>query len=179
MTHAVIIDLTEEQILEAKQFTASHKKNTGIVLNNNYCVGENKLFSERLIIRSKWHKLALIYTAKAKKNQDLSADEKDTILQDKNLQIDIILFGHSINFARDYKALISQNNKSILPEHIHADHFQIAQHKPNVLSGFPSYRASLRTYFNYADIDISKPLKLTIAKNSHKKTFEIDLRDFK
>ena len=54
--NAVIIDLSEQQIKEAEQFTAKHKENTGIVLNNNYCIGENRLFSERVIIRSKWHK---------------------------------------------------------------------------------------------------------------------------
>jgi hypothetical protein len=177
--HAVIIDLSEQQIKEAAQFTADHNKNTGIVLNNDYCVGEKGLFLERVIIRSKWHKLVLIYAVKAQKNERLSAVEKETVLKDTNLQMDIILYGHSIDFARDYKALILQDSKKIEPKKIHADHFQIEQYPQNIFSGFPSYRASLRTYFSYEEIDVSKPFKLKISGNGYKKVFEIDLRHFK
>ena len=87
---AVLIDLTEDDIREARAFAARHKQNTGIVLNNIYSFGENQLFSERIIVRTKRHKLVLLYMVKAQ-GSALSDTEKKLILGDPNIQIDIIM----------------------------------------------------------------------------------------
>jgi len=175
---AATIELSETDFREAREFAALHKQNTGVVLNNTYSIGENKLFTERIIIRTKWHKLALLYMLKAA-GATLTDEEMKAVTGDKNLQIDVILFGHSIDFAQNYTALISQNGNRLNPQKIHADHFETAQSKQDIYSGFPAYTATLRTYFNLASIDISKPFTLTIMHDNHEKSFSVDLQKFR
>lgn len=175
---AVCADLTEHDIGEAREFAETHKQNTGIVLNNTYRIGENKLFTEHVIIRTKWHKLALLYMVKTP-GSELTGAEKETVLGDPNLQIDIILFGHSLDFAEGYQALISQNDLSVKARKIAADHFQLGHYKSNIYSGFPAYSATLRTYFNLASFDSSKPFTLILIRSGHEKSFVIDLRNFR
>ncbi len=180
---AAVIDLSENDIREAREFVALHKQNTGIVLNNTYSIGGNQLFSERIIVRTKWHKLVLLFMVKAP-GSALSAAEKELILGDPNIQIDIILFGHSLGFAKRYKALIRQSacdNRSALrlePEKLHADHFQVTN-KMGINSGFPNYRATLRTYFDLKRIDTSKPFSLILIRDDSKESFLIDLKNFR
>ena len=174
---AVCSDLSENDISEARAFAARHKKNTGIVLNNTYSIGGNQLFSERIIVRTKWHKLALLYMFKSP-GSELTEPEKEAILEDPHLQIDIISFGHSLGFAKQYKALISQGALRLEPEKLHADHFQVIN-KTEIHSGFPDYRATLRTYFDTKRIDTSKPFSLILKRDGHEESFTIDLRKFK
>jgi len=175
---AAVIDLTEQDFQDARNFVALHKQNAGIVLNNTYLIGSNKLFTEHAIIRTKWHKLVLLYMAKYPDTK-LTDIEKEVLTRDDNLQIDIILFGHSLGFAQDYKAHISQGDIRSKPQKIHADHFQSAQHKKNIYSGFPRYTATLRTYFDLTGIDTTQPFTLTVTTDECTKPFTIDLRNFK
>ena len=174
---AVCSDLSENDIREAREFAALHKQNTGIVLNNLYSIGGNQLFSERIIVRTKWHKLVLLYKVKAP-GSALSDAEKELILEDPNIQIDIILFGHSLGFAKEYKAHISQSALRLEPEKLHADHFQVINNM-GTHSGFPDYRATLRTYFDLKRIDTSKPFSLILIRDGREESFPIDLRNFK
>jgi hypothetical protein len=175
---AAVIDLSEKDFQDARDFVALHKQNTGIVLNNNYSIGENKLFAERIIVRTKWHKLVLLQMVKGP-GEAPTPEEIKTITADKNLEIDFILYGHSLCFAEDYKAAIMQDGKRFDPEKIHADHFEIAQRKQTLHPGFPEYRATLRTYFNLTPIDIEKPFTLLLMDNGLEKPFTIDLRNFR
>jgi hypothetical protein len=174
---AVLLDLTENDIREARAFAELHKKNTGIVLNNTYSIGGNQLFSERIIVRTKWHKLALLYMVKDP-GTELTEAEKEAVIEDPNLQIDIILFGHSLGFAKEYKALISQGALRLEPEKLHADHFQVLN-QTGIPSGFPDYRATIRTYFDPKRIDTSKPFSLILLRDGREESFSIDLKNFK
>ncbi len=176
---AVIVNLTPEQIKGAEEFGILHKQETGILLNNQYSVGKSDIFSERAIVRSKWHKLSIISSIKAQNNKPFDEKEHTDILNDPCLQIDIIMFGHSISFAKDYQAKIIHHGEEILPEKIHADHFQIPHHTNNPLTGFPSYRATIRTYFRYDSFHPLCSLTLVIKKNGWQKKFKIDLENYK
>jgi hypothetical protein len=174
---AVCSDLSENDIREARAFTELHKKNTGIVLNNMYSIGGDQLFSERIIVRTKWHKLALLYMVKSH-GSELTEAEKEAVLEDPNLQIDIILFGHSLGFAKECKAVISQGALHLEPEKLHADHFQVINNM-GIHSGFPDYRATLRTYFDLKRIDTSKPFSLILIRDGREESFPIDLKNFR
>jgi hypothetical protein len=174
---AVCSDLSENDIREAREFAALHKQNTGIVLNNTYSIGGNQLFSERIIVRTKWHKLVLLYMVKAP-GSALSDAEKELILGDPNIQIDIILFGHSLGFAKKCKAFISQGALRLEPEKLHADHFQVTNNM-GLHTGFPDYRATLRTYFDLKRIDTSKPFSLILIRDGREESFPIDLKNFR
>ena len=97
---------------------------------------------------------------------------------DPNIQIDIILFGHSLGFAKKYKALISQGALRLEPEKLHADHFQVTN-KMGIHSGFPDYRATLRTYFDLKRIDTLKPFSLILIRDGREEPFPIDLKNFR
>jgi len=173
---AIIVDLSDNQIKEAENFGILHKEKTGVLLNNHYSVGKADVFSEHAIVRSKWHKLSLMT---AFKGEHLSEKQRADILNDPCLQIDIIMFGHSIRFASDYQAKIINHGKEILPEKIHADHFQVEKHKKNRFAGFPAYRATIRTYFSYDLIDPACSLTLIIKKNGSQKKIRVNLENYK
>jgi hypothetical protein len=175
---AAVFELSEKDFRDARDFVALHKQDTGIALNNKYSIGENKLFTERIIIRTKWHKLVLLYMVK-RPGEAPTREEIQAIAADKNLEIDVILFGHSLCFAKDYKAAIMQDGKRLAPGKIHADHFEIAQHKQKLHPGFPAYTATLRTYFNLESIDSAKPFTLVLINNDLETSFTIDLRNFR
>lgn len=178
-TQAVLFNLTPDQIQTAEEFAAEHKEKTGLVLNNQYSIGKNEIFSERVIIRSKWHKFAQMIAMKNQKNEKMTEKERADILNDPFLQIDIILFGHSLDFAKDYRVKLSQPEKEISPEKIHADHFEIAAHKGGHYSGFPAYRATIRTYFSYSRLCADCRLDLIIAKDGHKHKIQLDMSNYK
>jgi len=176
---AIIVNLSDNQTKDAENFGILHKERTGVLLNNQYSVGKADIFSERAIVRSKWHKLSIIASIKAQHNEPFTEKERTDILNDTYLQIDIIMFGHSITFAEDYRVKMICHKKEIIPEKVHADHFQIATHKKNRFAGFPAYRATIRTYFSYDLVDPACSLTLIINKNGHQKKIRVNLENYK
>jgi len=176
---AVLVNLSPEQVRAAETFAAEHGKKTGLILNNQYAVGRSEIFSERVVVRSKWHKYALMTAIKNRKNQKMTEKERADILNDPFLQIDILLFGYSIDFAKNYRVKIIYRGKEVLPEKIHADHFQIAQQIGGHYSGFPSYRATVRTYFRYDRLCSDCRLTLKTGQNGHDREFPIDMNNYK
>lgn len=176
---AVLVNLSPEQVRAAETFAAQHGEKTGLILNNQYAIGRREIFSEQVVVRSKWHKYALMTAVKNRKNQKMTEKERADILNDPFLQIDIILFGYAIDFAKNYRAKIIRRGKEILPEKIHADHFQIARQISGHYSGFPSYRATVRTYFRYDRLCPDCRLTLKTGQNGHEREFHIDMNNYK
>ena len=83
---------------------------------------------------------------KAQQGKDVSGQEQDGILQDPTLQIDCTVYGPSIEFVRSYTAYVLQDGKKILPDMLHADHFQASSQFKTAQQGFSSY---LSNKFNW------------------------------
>ncbi len=175
--HAVMVDLDADQTKAAVEFSSRHKGNSVEALNKKYSVGQSGPYAEHAILRTKWYKLARMAILKSRSSQTLPAEEQSNIRDDPFLQIDVTVYGHSLTFARTYSVFIRQGEKIIQPERIHADHSQASNQAG--LGGFPSYRAAVRAYFKYDELDPAGKAELVLNKEGKEKVFELDLSKFK
>ena len=158
------------QMLEAVEFGRTNHAGIEKTLDALYaCCGSTR----DIIIRTKWCKLALIAGIKAQQGSDITGRDRDAIMQDPNLQIDITVSGPSIDFAHEYTAYALQNDKKILPDLLHADHFQTGE-KLQKAGSLSAYYAIIRTYFRYDALDITKRFNLVLVKQQGMQVYEID-----
>ncbi|MCP4716116.1 MAG: hypothetical protein GY868_13450 [Deltaproteobacteria bacterium] len=176
---AVVVTLTDDMIAEAEAFGQTHSEDAGVLLSRQYSTGKADLFEDRIIVRTKWHKLALASAHKARKGAVCDASERKELLADAALQIDVILFGNRIDFANDFVVTLEQDGRTIKPLKQHADHFQVQRHKRESLSGFPSCRATLRAYFAYGSFAPDQPSSMHIQKLHSTHQVILDLKKFR
>jgi hypothetical protein len=172
---AITVNPTAEQIQEAVEFGSTNHTGIEKTLSALYaCCGTDR----DLIIRTKWSKLALVSGIKADQGRAITLQDKESIIQDASLQIDIAVYGPSIEFAREYSAYARQNGKKVLPEQLHADHFQ-AGGKSQKAGALSAYYAIIRTYFRYDALDVTKPFTLVLVKQQGAQVYEIDTARYK
>ncbi len=176
---AVVVTLSDEMIAEAEGFGQAHPGEAGVLLNRRYSTGKADLFEERVIVRTKWHKLALASAYRARKDAACDDQERKELLNDPALQIDVILFGNRIDFAKDFTVALEQNGRIIKPLKQHADHFQVQRRKREFLSGFPSCRATLRAYFVYGSFAPDQPASMHIQNLHSTHQVILDLKKFR
>jgi hypothetical protein len=179
MVQAVLVNLDTLNVEEAKRFGAANKKKIDRVLEKLYGLGSEGPLGREVVVRTKWCKLALLAAAKAREGADITAQELQLILEDPLLQIDLRVSGNSLDFARDFTVLLRQRDREIMPGKLHADHFQAASRTGRTPPGFPAYAATIRAYFNYAQLDPAAAGVLVLKKNAAEKMFTIDLGAFK
>ena len=168
--------LTAPQITEALEFGAANAGRIEAVLSDLYgCCGKQR----DLVIRSKWCKLALLAGIKAQQGGAAAASDQAQIMQDSNLQIDIAVYGPVIDFARDYRARIEQDNATVKPELLHADHFQKGKNLPASGHDFSPWYAIIRAYFPYKSLKLDHPFRLVLETQREQRTYDIDPRKFK
>ncbi len=166
---------TAGQIQEAVEFGRTNHGSIEKVLATLYSCCDT---TKDILIRTKWSKLALLSGIKAQQGKDISAQDKKAILEDPSLQIDITVKGHTIEFARGHSAYIMQSGKKILPDQLHADHFQSGR-KPQKAVSLSGYYAIIRTYFKYDALDMGKPFTLVLAKPQGTQEYKIDPGKYK
>lgn len=176
---AVVISLTPEQVQSARAYGVQQKESIREKLKKKYCVGECDLFGERVIVRTKYYKLALMSALKAIYRKEFSQEQLSDILDDSALQIDVIVFGYKLDFARRYNVILVQGGKEIQPKTIRAYHSQNPLHGEKAWQGFPSYKATITTYFRYDQINPAGGAALVLEKDGKEKRFDIDLNKLK
>jgi hypothetical protein len=178
--HAITDNLTRSQVQEALEFGKASQRDIEKTLMNLYGCGPA---SPEVVVRTKWCKLALLAGIKAQQGRavttPVSAEEQEAILQDPLLQIDSTVYGSSIEFARSYTVHAMQEGKKILPEMIHADHFQASPHSRNAGQAFSSYYATIRAYFRYDMLALQKPFSIIVVSPRGAATHEINPQKFK
>jgi hypothetical protein len=107
------------------------------------------------------------------------AEIQDEILNNPLFQIDVTVYGFSMDFARGYKVSIIQDGKNILPEKMHADHSKNIEQTMKHRSGFPQYMAVIRAYFRYDRIDPNGTVTLELVKDGSRKKFTINCGAYK
>ena len=173
---AITDNLTRSQVQEAREFGRANQREIEKTLMNLYGCGPT---APDVVVRTKWCKLALLAGIKAQQAMAMSLQEQEAILQDTTLQIDITVYGSNIEFARSYTVYALQEGKKILPEMIHADHFQASPHSQNAGQGFSSYYATIRVYFKYDMLVMQKPFSIVVVKPQGADTYEINPQKFK
>ncbi len=163
-SHGLLVDLSDNQTRSAVQFGLEHGAATDKLLRKMYCIGGCNIFDEQVIVRSKWHKLARLASLKSVSASELTHSDIKTVLEDDMLQIDITVFGFTMDFARHYRVLLLQDERRISSVKQHADHF-FDDSPLQIDKGFPRFRATVRAYFPYASLNVMKDAVLIIEKN--------------
>ncbi len=177
--HAVLVDLNAKDVSDALAFDSLHKGTAAKDLSRLYCIDKKEGYGEYVTIRTKWHKLARMSSVCTLQKKGVPSEIQDEILNNSLLQIDITVYGYSLDFAREYRVTLKQDGKEITPEKIHADHSKNIKQSIKHLVGFPKYRAVIRCYFSYGSIQPDGSAALILAKDGSRKTFKVDLGAYK
>ena len=177
--HAVSVNLSPQAVEEAVAFGTAHRSAIEKDLDGSYAFGSAEEYAEGGVVHTKWYKLAFMAAQKARQGGILSAPEQAEIVSDPCLQINIKVYGRSLDFARDYQVTLLQGAKVIKPEKIHADSFSSDTAATRSMPGFPGYWAIMRTYFRYDAFNPAAPAILTLKKDGKESRFKIDFTRYK
>ena len=72
-----------------------------------------------------------------------------------------------------------QKGKVIEPEKISADHVTYLPERKIATSGFPKYRATVRSYISYNKISPGEKAEIVLIKDGKKVLFEVSFADYK
>ena len=177
--HAVAVNLSPQAVEEAIAFGNTNRSSIEKDLDGSYAFGSAEEYAEGGVVHTKWYKLAIMSAQKARQGGTLSAPEQAEIVSDPCLQINIKVYGRSLDFARDYQVTLLQGAKVIKPEKIHADSFSSDSAATRSMAGFPGYWAIMRTYFRYDAFNPAAPAILILNKNGKESRFKIDFTRYK
>ena len=177
--HALMVNLSPQDGAKAIAFGSEHRGSIAKDLDARYAFGSADQFVEGGVVHTKWYKLAFLSAQKAQQGGSLSAQEQAEIVSDPCLQVNIKVYGRSLNFARDYQVTLLQDGTVIKPEKMHADSFISDPAAKKSMAGFPGYWAIIRTYFRYDAFKPAAPAILALKKDGRESYFQIDFTRYK
>jgi hypothetical protein len=177
--HAIVVNLSAQEAEEAIAFGKQHHSTIEKMLGERYSFGPAAAYTENGTMHTKWHKLALLAAAEHRQGKHVTPQQQSEILSDPCLQINTTVYGHSLDFASEYRVFLIQAGKQIEPEKFHADHFSNHQSDKKPQGSFPCCRAVLRSYFKYGTFDPSVTATVMIKKDGKEIRFAIDLNQYK
>ena len=91
----------------------------------------------------------------------LTPSEKDVaqVLDDRNLLVNVVLFGDQPNFALDSYVVLEQGGQTVKPVNVR---FDARAERSSVWPQTPAYRAKVVALFAYADFDPQAKTKLSV-----------------
>jgi len=176
---ALLVTVSRDEAEDALRQGREKGDRVSEYINRAYGFGEEDSYGENGVIRTKWSKLMLLSGLLTIKGRKPSADEVDSILTSTDLQIDLHAFGDRMDFANSYKIYIIQSGKRIEPEKIAANDVAYTTGDRFAASGFPRYRATIRSYFLYDTINPDGKAEIVLVKNKKKVSFEVNFADYK
>ena len=176
---ALLVTVSPKDVEEALKQGGAKGGQVAEYVNRTYGFGEEERYGENGIIRTKWSKLMVLSGLLAVRGRKPSAEELNSILTSTDLQIDLHALGDRMDFANSYTTYIIQSGKRIDPEKIAADDVAYPAGEGGVASGFPGYRATIRSYFLYDKINPADKAEIVLVKNRKKVFFEVNFADYK
>jgi hypothetical protein len=176
---AILINLNDQERTEAIQQGGEQGSNIIKYINQHYKFGKGDLFQESGIVRTKRSKLMIISGLMAARSLIPTEQEQSMILSDTTLQIDIHVYGDRMDFANAYQVYLVQSEKQIEADKISADDVAYSPQGGGGTTGFPQYRATIRSYFEYNKIDPRAKTKVVLMKDNKKVIFEVNFADYK
>jgi len=176
---ALIVTLGQQEVEEALKQGREKGDRVAEHINRSYAFGEDDGYGENGIIRTKWSKVMLLSGLLAASGRRPSGEELDSILASTDLQIDLHAFGGRMDFANSYTIQIIQSGKRIDPEKIAANDVAYHAQEGLAVSGFPRYRATIRSYFSYDKINPADKADIVLIKDRKKVSFEVNFADYK
>lgn len=178
-SRAILVTLSAED--SAHAIAAGQKQGIQVTrhIKQNYKFGEDDLFEESGIIRTKWSKLMVLAGLLAAEDKKMTEKEKETILSSTDLQIDLYTYGNRVDFAGSYRIQLMQQGRMIEPATIAVDHVTYSPEKKFLTTGFPHYRATVRSFFPYDKINPAEKAEIVLLKDKKKVVFEVNFADYK
>ena len=90
----ILVNLSEKDVRDAIKIGEEQGANVTRYIKRHYRFGEEGVFEEDGIIRTKWSKLVILSGLMAGKGEKLTEQEKEMIMKSTDLQIDIHTFGN-------------------------------------------------------------------------------------
>ena len=106
-------------------------------------------------------------------------EQRDMILNNTELQIDVHAVGDRMDFANDYRVHLLQKGVKIVPVKTSADDVAYYPKKGDMISGFPRYHATIRAYFPYDKIAPDAMADIILQKDKKEVIFSVNLADYK
>ena len=176
---ALLVTVSQKNVEEALREGGEKGDQIAEYVNRNYRFGEEDMFGENGIIRTKWSKLMVLAGLLASKDRKPSDEELKSILASGDVQIDLHTFGSRMDFANSYTTYVIQSGKRIDPEKIAADDVAYLPREGFATSGFPRYRATIRSFFSYDKINPADKAEIVLVKDKKKVSFEINFAEYK
>lgn len=148
-------------------------------VNLKYRFGEEGIFRENGIVRTKWSKLMVIAGLLASRSRRPSDEEIKAIIENTELQIDLHALGARMDFANSYTTYIVQSGRRIDPEKIAVNDVAYLPHEGFATSAFPQYRATIRSYFSYDKLNPFGKAEIVLVKDKKKVSFALDFAGYK
>jgi len=177
--HAVQEHLSPDEVGQAAAFGRKQAASAEQTLQVRYRTGGCGAYEVCVIVRSKWYKIALMAARSSLLGNGITPGQQEQILGDRFLQIDVVVYGRRLDFARNYTVTMVQQGRSIRPDKTHADHFQNPLRGRKAMEGFPCCRATIRNYFRYDRFDSNGRAELAIRRDGKETRVALDFGRFK
>jgi hypothetical protein len=176
---ALLVTVSREEAEDALRQGREKGNRVSEYINRAYGFGEEERYGEHGIVRTKWSKLMVLAGLLAIKGGTPSEAELTAILTSTDLQVDLHAFGDRAGFANAYTTYMVQAGRRIDPVKIAVDDVAYPAGDGAAASGFPRYRATIRSYFLYDAIKPADTVEIVLVKNRKRVSFEVDLDDYK
>lgn len=176
---ALLVTVSREEAEDALKQGREKGGQVTEYINRTYGFGAEDRFGENGVIRTKWSKLMVLAGLLSVSDRKPSEEELSSILTGTELQIDLHAFGDRMNFANAYTVYLIQSGRRIDPETIAVNDIVYSAGNGFAPSGFPKYRATIRSYFRYDTINSSDTAQILLVKNRKKVSFEVNFADYK
>lgn len=177
--HALMVTVSQQDLEEALREGREKGDQIAEHVSKKYRFGEDDVFGENGMVRTKVSKIMVLSGLLAAKDRKPSDEELKSILASTELQIDLHTFGARMDFANTYTAYLIQSGKRIDPEKVAIDDVAYFQREGFATSGFPRYRATIRSYFFYDKINPVDKAEIVLVKDKKKVSFEVDFARYK
>jgi hypothetical protein len=176
---ALLVTLSPQELEDAMK--QGREKGDRVVeyINRRYSFGGKDRYAENGIIRTKWSKVMVLAGLMAARDRTPSKEELNAILAGTDLQIDLHTFGSRMDFADSYTTCLVQSGKRIDPEKIAANDVVYLAGEGRAASGFPRYRATIRSYFPSDKINPAARAEIILTKDGKKVSFEVNFADYR
>ena len=176
---AMLVAFSEKDIADALK--QGHEQGARVIeyINQHYTFGDADRVTEDGTIRTKWSKLMVFSGLLADKGLQPTQEQRDMIVNSRELQIDVHTVGDRMDFANGYKVHLVQKGVSIEPVKISADDVAYLPGKGGMTPGFPRYHATIRAYFPYDRISPDDRATIILLKDKKEVVFEVNFADYK
>lgn len=179
VAEALLVTVSRDEAEDALRQGREKGDRVSEYVNRAYGFGEEERYGEHGIVRTKWSKLMLLSGLLAIKGGTPSEAELAGILTSTDLQVDLHAFGDRAGFANAYTTYMVQGGRRFDPEKIAVDDVAYPAGDRAAASGFPRYRATIRSYFLYDKINPDGKAEIVLVNNKKKVSFEVNFADYK